>query len=80
VLEYDYPKKAILAYSQLLKQKNWEKQEEYVLEKNQLPNDRIIDNLKEKIKKETKLCSNDLSSEILQSFQIPVLEEVLVRS
>jgi acetyltransferase len=26
------------------------------------------------------LCSNDLSSEILQSFQIPVLEEVLVRS
>ena len=96
ILEYDYPKKAIITYWELLKQKEWEKEQENRLEEIQLLKSSVINNLKQKLKNEIHSpsfrmkgkglgdgllnCSNTLSAEILQAFQIPVLEEVLVRS
>jgi len=58
-LHYDFPEKPIFLYSKLLKQKFWE------LKKSEdkidfiLPNE--LTNLKEKLKKEQKFCSNDLT-------------------
>ena len=75
-LHYDFPEKPIFLYSKLLKQKFWE------LKKSEdkidfiLPNE--LTNLKEKLKKEQKFCSNDLTWEILLSFGINYSREILV--
>ena len=96
ILEYDYPKKAIITYSELLKQKKWEQIEEEALESVELPDSSTIESLREKFKNEINSpsfrmkgkglgdgllkCSNSLTSDILQGFNIPVSEEVLIRS
>gem|GEM_PF-5924834 len=59
VLHYDFPEKAIFLYSKLLNQKNWESKKiedkiTFLLPEN-------ISDLKNKLKKEEKFCSNDLT-------------------
>lgn len=76
ILQYDFPEQAIFLYSKLLKQKARE------LEKTEDKVDFILPkeltNLKEKLKKEQKFCSNDLTWEILSSFGINYSREILV--
>lgn len=76
ILHYDFPENAIFLYSKLLKQKSWE------LEKIEDKVDFILPNeleiLKEKLSKEQKFCSNDLTWEILSSFDINYSKEILV--
>ncbi|MDD3145148.1 MAG: acetate--CoA ligase family protein [Candidatus Gracilibacteria bacterium] len=76
ILHYDFPENAIFLYSKLLKQKSWE------LEKIEDKVDFILPNeleiLKEKLSKEQKFCSNDLTGEILSSFDINYSKEILV--
>lgn len=78
ILEYDYPKKAIRAFSRLIIQKNWQdkKIDDNVFFK--LPINTEL--LKEKLKKEEKFCSNSLTSEILESFNINNIKEILIKS
>ncbi len=78
ILEYDYPKKAIRAYSRLLIQKNWKNTPIEEKEKFELPKN--ISELKEKLQKEEKFCSNALTQEILESFEINTIKEILVNS
>ncbi len=78
ILEYDYPKKAILAYSRLLKQKSWQDKKEDNINDFKFPKN--LDELKSKLKKEEKLCSNDLTAQILNSFNINTEKDILVNS
>ncbi|MBT3727570.1 hypothetical protein HOG21_08215 [bacterium] len=78
ILVYDYPKKSILAYSKVLKQKKWKKQKEEIQEKFILPKN--LEKLKQKLTTEKKLCSNILTQEILESFEINTIKEVLVNT
>lgn len=78
ILEYDYPKKAILSYSTLIKQKKWQNTniiEDYSFKK---PNN--IEYLKWKLKLENKFCSSYLTWEILESFNINYCKEILINS
>jgi DNA-directed RNA polymerase subunit F len=59
VLHYDFPEKAIFLYSKLLDQKKWESKKiedkiTFLLPEN-------ISDLKNKLEKEEKFCSNDLT-------------------
>ena len=78
ILEYDYPKKAIRAYSRLLIQKKWEDKKTEKVEKCILPKN--ISELKNKLKQENKFCSNALTWKILESFDINYSKEILVNS
>lgn len=78
ILEYDYPRKAIMSYSRLLIQKKWQHKKECKIEKFNLPSN--ISELKEKLKSEEKFCSNDLTWKILESFNIKYSKEILVNS
>lgn len=78
ILEYDYPKKAIRAFSRLVIQKGWQKIKEEKIEDFKLSDN--IEDLKKKIKKEEKFCSNYLTNEILESFNINTIKEILVTS
>jgi len=78
ILEYDYPKKAIRAYSRLLIQKKWQNKKEEKIEDFNLPDN--IENLKKKLKKEEKFWSNFVTQEILESFEINCVKEILVNS
>lgn len=80
ILEYDYPKKAILAYSELIKQKRWSLQKEETLDEISLPSEDIINNIKSKIKDEISLCNNYLTWEIFKTFNINFLDEILVKN
>ncbi|MDD3646406.1 MAG: acetate--CoA ligase family protein [Candidatus Gracilibacteria bacterium] len=80
ILEYDYPKKAILAYSELIKQKRWSLQKEETLDEISLPSEDIINNIKSKIKDEISLCNNYLTGEIFKTFNINFLDEILVKN
>ncbi len=76
VLHYDFPEKAIFLYSKLLNQKKWESKKiedkiTFLLPEN-------IFDLKNKLEKEEKFCSNDLTWEILSSFDINYSKEILV--
>ena len=80
ILNYSYPQKAVLAYSQILRYKKLlqtnfsrPKIESSVWESE------ILD-LKDKIKDEDILVSNKLSSEILKTYHVNYLEEVLVKT
>jgi len=76
VLHYDFPEKAIFLYSKLLNQKNWESKKTEDKITFLLPEN--ISDLKNKLKKEEKFCSNDLTWEILSSFNINYSKEILV--
>ena len=78
ILEYDYPKKAIRAFSRLLIQKKWQNIKTEKVEQLKLPDN--LDKLKNKIKLEEKFCSNYLTQEILESFNINCINEILVNS
>ena len=78
ILEYDYPRKAIMSYSRLIAQKKWKTEEIEIIEEFVLPNN--IEDLKTKLKSEVKFCSNDLTWEILESFNIKYSKEILVNS
>lgn len=80
ILEYDYPKKAILAYSELIKQKKWSLENEELLDDINLPTENILNNIKEKLKNEKTLCNNYLTWEILKTFDINFLDEILVKN
>ena len=78
MLEYDYPKKAIEAFSRLIIQKKWqnidlEKEIQFKLPSN-------IDDLKNRIKNEEKFCSNNFTWEILESFNLNYVKEIMVNS
>ena len=78
ILEYDYPKKAIRAFSRLIIQKQWQKKE---IEKNidfKLPSS--INDLKTSLKNETKFCSSDLTADILDAFNVNNKRDYLVES
>jgi acetyltransferase len=78
ILEYDYPKKAIRAFSRLSIQKKWQEKEEDIVGDFKLPNN--LEELKSKLKQEEKFCSNALTEEILESFNINTIKEILVNS
>ncbi len=78
ILEYDYPKKAIRAYSRLLIQKKWQNQEEKEYISFALPKN--LDELKDELKNEDKFCSNALTEKILKSFNINTITEILTNS
>lgn len=78
VLEYDYPRKAIMSYSTLLKQKEWTKTEfeniyNFALSEN-------IWELKIRLEKEEKFVSNSLTWDILESFGVNYSKEYLASS
>lgn len=78
VLDYDYPRKWLIAFSELLKQDKWEK---ISIEKEvELFN--ISENkhkeLKNILKEENTLCGVKVLSEIFKAFDIPFVEEKLV--
>ena len=78
ILEYDYPKKAIRAFSRLTIQKKWQEKE---IEKElnfKLPWN--IDDLKFKLKDETKFCSNELIADILDAFNVNNKRDYLAES
>ncbi|MDD2907707.1 MAG: acetate--CoA ligase family protein [Candidatus Gracilibacteria bacterium] len=78
VKHFNFPEKAIFLYSLLLKQKKWELEEIKKSPKLELPKN--IELLKEKISSQEKFCSNYLTNEILESFDINYSKEILVNS
>lgn len=78
ILEYDYPRKAIMAYSKLISQKKWQQVKIDEVEDFKLPAN--IDILKKELKKESKFCSNYLTWEILDSFWIDNKRDILTNS
>lgn len=78
LLEYDYPRKAIMCYSKLLEQKKWQEKpldEEVIFN---LPNN--LEYLKSELQNQSKFATNDLTWEILDSFWINYWKEILVNS
>lgn len=81
ILNYTYPQKAVLAYSQILRYKKLlETNFEIPDFTNKLVDKKTILDLEQKIKKEDKLLSNSLTWEILEKFQINYLNEKLVNN
>lgn len=76
ILEYDYPKKAIRAYSRLLIQKSW--QEKTFWDDPLFSSPENIEDLRSKITEQTKFCSSSLTEEILVSFGINTIHDILV--
>lgn len=78
ILEYNYPIKAIISFSVLIKQKKWQNSINYKVKRFTLPKN--IDQLKAKLELQEKFCKNDLTWEILKSFKINHQEEIIVNS
>jgi len=78
ILDYDYPKKWIVAFSNLLKQKKWEKTTEEKKVNFFEISLKKENEIREILKKEKKLCSPESVSKILKDFNISFLEEKLV--
>ena len=78
ILEYDYPKKAIRAFSRLIIQNKWQEKELEKEIKFKLPDN--LEDLKNKVKQEEKFCSNYLTWDILEAFNINYIKELLVNS
>jgi acetyl coenzyme A synthetase (ADP forming)-like protein len=80
ILDYDYPRKWIIVLSELIKQKGWCQIpiEEPVLLT--APSPSIIDELREKLQRETTLCSAGVITEIFHAFHISFLEDKLAQS
>lgn len=76
VLEYDYPRKAIISYSRVLAQQKWQKTTIKRVENFDYPEN--LEELKIKLEQEQSLCSNELTWKILSSFWINHQREVLV--
>lgn len=78
ILDYNYPRKGLLAYSQLLKQKHWENTpEEKKAEIITVSNEKEAE-LKFLIKNEETLCSLKTTSKIMKAFDVSFLEDKLV--
>lgn len=78
ILEYNYPIKAILSFSVLIKQKEWQKSTNYKFKKFTLPKN--LNQLKAKLELQKKFCRNDLTWEILKSFNINHQEEIIAKN
>lgn len=78
ILEYDYPKKAIMAFSRLIIQKKWQEKEIEEDESFELPKN--LWELKNRLSKEEKFAKNDITQDILDSFWISISREILVNS
>jgi acyl-CoA synthetase (NDP forming) len=76
ILEYDYPKKAIRAFSRLIIQKQWKEKELEESINFELPSN--VDELKNRLKDEKIFCSNDLTADILDSFWVNNKRDYLV--
>lgn len=70
ILEYDYPKKAIIAYKELLMQRKWEQVPEVSVKLPFLKTD-VQQNLSYKLAKEEKLVSDSVVSALLSAYEIP---------
>jgi acyl-CoA synthetase (NDP forming) len=80
LFEYDYPRKALLAYSRLLKQKDWEQSKDEKITSISLPKPGVLKSLQSRLSKEKKLCNNMLTSEVIEAFGIPTLKEKIASS
>ena len=80
VLDFDYPKSALISFRELVKQRKW--QESLEEEENciSIPTKNKIIEIEKKLNSQEKLADNVLISEILESFKINYLKEVLVTS
>lgn len=80
ILDFDYPRKGIVAFSRLIKQKKWAK----LASEESVEIVRIDANvqaqLEGKLKTENKLCSLPIMAEIFKAFQVPFLEDKLATS
>lgn len=80
ILDYDYPRKWLIAYWQLLRQKEWVNtpvEEEAKLFE---INDKVKLEIKECLKNEKDLCSLITTSKIMKAFEIPFLDDKLVNN
>ncbi len=78
VLHYDYPQKAIVTFSKLIKQRNWEAKEIDGISNMMVKN---REQLSRKLKQQTKnLCDSELVQEILEAYQVETTKEYLVKS
>lgn len=78
ILDYDYPRKWLLAYSQLLRQKEWEntpEESEAILVE---INESVKLDIQASLKNEKDLCSLATTSKIMKAFDVPFLEDKLV--
>ena len=78
ILEYDYPKKAISAFSRLIIQKDWQEKKNEEEQKFELPVN--LEELKIRLFKEKKFAKNDITQDILDSFWITISREIIVKS
>ncbi|MDP2090573.1 MAG: acetate--CoA ligase family protein [Candidatus Gracilibacteria bacterium] len=80
VIEYDYPKKGIRAFGDLVKQKKWQLipiQDEVII--HNISEDKKLEIISD-IKKQEKLCNYELVSKILKAYDVAFLEDKLATS
>ncbi len=80
ILDFDYPQKAALAYSQVLRYKKLLKTNFNSNIDIKLENKKEILEIKKQLSKQKKLASNSLTSKIFEYFKIDYLNEFLVKS
>ncbi len=81
VLDFDYPQKAILAFSKILKQKKWEKNPNPLSgAKKEKSLIRDLGFLKNILKSENKLAGSEATEKIMQELELPFVKNYLVKS
>ncbi|MDD2871511.1 MAG: acetate--CoA ligase family protein [Candidatus Gracilibacteria bacterium] len=78
ILDYDYPRKGLIAYGQLLKQKKWENtpvEPEPVLVE---ISESMKSEIQESLKNEKDMCSLATTSKIMNAFDVSFLQDILV--
>lgn len=76
---YDYPRKWLISYRELLKQKNWEQKKEIENANITKINDEIKKEISLDLKKENKLCSLATTIKLMDAFDISFLKDVLAK-
>lgn len=80
ILWYDYPRKAILAMRELMKQKKWAATPIETVEPLVQPDVAIVTELQQELAQEEKLCNNDLTAKILKTFGVNFLEDKIAHN
>ncbi len=81
VLHYNYPQKGIVAFSKLQQQAQWEAVSEPSPPAPLPPGEGSLEKLQDKLKNsKEKLCSSELTQEILEAYDIETTKEYLVNS